>query len=78
VSQQAAEAESRPERVVRNRSQHASSLHRLDPDADEPRPACPESDCRPDAEFTVDEICVYTLEVYSLCDNPECFGRAWR
>jgi len=66
-----------PETFVRNRSQHASTLHRQDPDHDEPLPACPESTCRPDAEFTVVEIAGY-LPVYRLCQNPECFGSDWR
>lgn len=62
---------------VRNRSQYADTLHRLDPDADEPRPACPEADYRPDAEFTDVPLAAYRPH-YKLCGNPECFGGDWR
>jgi len=52
------------------------TLHPKDGDADQTRSL--RVNVPGDYEFTVDEICVYTLEVYSLCDNPECFGREWR
>ena len=61
---------------VRNRSQFADTLHRQDPNADEPRPACPEAEYREDAEFT--DVPVATYPTYDLCGNPECFGRDWR
>lgn len=64
-----------PEDDVRNRSQYADTLHRLDPD--EPRPACPEADYRPDAEFTDVPLAAYRPH-YTLCGNPECFGGDWR
>lgn len=65
------------DRAVRNRSYRAYTLHRQDPDAEEPLPACPEGDYRPDAEFTEVRIAVYRSH-YDLCQNPECFGRDWR
>lgn len=34
------------ETAVRNRSQFADTLHRQDPESDEPRPACPEGEYR--------------------------------
>ena len=61
---------------VRNRSQFADTLHRQDPNADEPLPACPEAEYREDAEFT--DVPVATYPTYDLCGNPECFGRDWR
>ncbi|KOX93405.1 hypothetical protein [Haloarcula rubripromontorii] len=66
-----------PEKGVRNRSQYADTLHRLDPDADEPQPACPEAEYRSDAEFTDVPIAAYRPH-YKLCGNPECFGGDWR
>jgi hypothetical protein len=73
-----ADTGSRPEvdTGVRNRSQYADTLHRQDPDADEPRPACPEGEYRTDAEFTDVPLAAYPTD--NLCDNPECFGREWR
>ena len=65
-----------PETGVRNRSQYADTLHRQDPDADEPRPACPEAEYREDAEFT--DVPVAAYPTYDLCGNPECFGGEWR
>ena len=61
---------------VRNRSQFADTLHRQDLNADEPHPACPETECREDAEFT--DVPVAAYPTYDLCGNPECFGREWR
>ncbi|EMA10926.1 hypothetical protein SAMN05443574_102139 [Haloarcula vallismortis] len=66
-----------PEKGVRNRSQYADTLHRLDQDADEPQPACPEAEYRSDAEFTDVPIAAYRPH-YKLCGNPECFGGDWR
>jgi hypothetical protein len=65
-----------PETGVRNRSQYADTLHRQDPDADDPRPACPEAD-RPGVEFT-DAPLAASRPTYGLCGNPECFGGDWR
>jgi len=60
-----------PEEVVRNRSQYAKTLHRPDPDADDPEPACP---CRgSEREFTTVPTAAYRGH-YSLCGYPECFG----
>ena len=61
-----------PEKGVRNRSQYADTLHRLDPDADELTPACPEADHRSDADSTEVPIAAYRPH-YKLCGNPECF-----
>jgi hypothetical protein len=66
-----------PETAIRNRSQYADTLHRQDPDADEPRPACPEADYRTECDFTDVPLAAYR-PVYDLCENPECFGREWR
>jgi len=75
VSQATPESRPLPETAVRNSSQFAASLHRIDPDADDPRPACPEGD-RPGADFT--EVPVTAYRTYDLCRNPECFGGDWR
>ena len=69
------EVRSLPDTAVRNCSQFAATLHRDDPEADEPRPACPEAD-RPGADFT--EVSVSAYRTYDLCRNPECFGGEWR
>jgi hypothetical protein len=66
-----------PERVVRNRSTYATQLHRLDPEAEDPRPACPESDYRTEAEWSEVPRAAYESH-YDLCGNPECFGGDWR
>lgn len=63
------------EMAARNRSQFATTLHRLDPAADEPRPACVESEYRDDAEFT--DVAIAAYPTYDLCSNPECFGEEW-
>ncbi|MFD1585510.1 hypothetical protein ACFR9U_00830 [Halorientalis brevis] len=60
-----------PETTVRNRSQYADTLHRIDSDHDEPFPACWEQNR--DGEFT-DVPTVAYLPHYNLCGNPECFG----
>jgi hypothetical protein len=76
VSQRAtSEPRAEVETAVRNRSQYADTLHRLDPDADEPEPACVEAEYRSDAEFT--DVPVAAYPHYSLCGNPECFGSEW-
>lgn len=61
--------------AVRNRSQFATTLHRPEEGVDEPQPACVESDCRDDAEFT--KVSVATHPTYDLCQNPSCFGSEW-
>jgi len=64
------------DRVVRNTSQFArSTLHRLDENADEPRPACPEAEIRDGDDFAEVEPGAYPT--YDRCQNPECFGEAW-
>jgi len=78
VSQRAtADAQIDTDRGVRNRSQYADTLHRQDPDSDDPRPACPEADYRSEADFTDVPIAAYRPH-YKLCGNPECFGGDWR
>ena len=72
---QAATPDDLPERVVRNRGQFATTLHRDDPASDDPQPACPEGD-RPGAEFT--DVRTDCYPTYDLCGNPECFGGEWR
>jgi len=72
---QAVTADSLPEQVVRNRSRYADTLHRQDPDADEPQPACPLQETA--KEFTTVKTAAYRSH-YGLCGNPECFGGDWR
>lgn len=60
-----------PEETVRCRSQYATTLHRADPDAEDPEPAC---ECRgSEREFTTVPTAAYRPH-YTLCGNPECFG----
>ena len=61
-----------PRSGVRNRSQYADTLHRQDPDADEPAPACPVC-YDEDAEYTRVQIAAYRPH-YDLCGYPQCFG----
>ena len=75
VSETAAPGKQLPEKTVRNRSTYAKKLHRPDPDADEPRPACPTR--RSDREYTEVPTVAYRPH-YTLCGNPECFGGDWR
>jgi hypothetical protein len=64
------------EQVVESRSRFTSTVHRPDPDADEPATACPESDIQ-DREFR--EVAFRAIASHrSLCQNPECFGGDWR
>jgi hypothetical protein len=44
--------ETLPESAVRNRSEYATTHHRLDPDSEVVSPACPEADYREDAGWT--------------------------
>jgi hypothetical protein len=60
---------------VRNRSRYSKTLHRPDPESDEPRPACPTRDS--EKEYTEVQAKHYRSH-YKLCGNPECFGREWR
>ena len=75
VSQAVPQGKELPETVVRNRSQYAKTLHRRDPDADEPRPACPTRESEHD--YTEVPTAAYRPH-YKLCQNPECFGGEWR
>lgn len=75
VSGTTASAEQLPEIAVRNRSQYAKTLHRADPDAEEPRPACPTRESEHD--YTEVPMTAYRPH-YKLCGNPECFGGEWR
>jgi len=75
MSRAVSEGSEIPEKGVRNRSQFADTLHRLDPEADEPQPACVESEYRDDAEFT--EVAVAAYPTYDRCQNPECWGEPW-
>ena len=60
-----------PEQTVRNRSQYADTLHRIDPESDDPHPACWEQNR--DGEFTTVPTVAYRPH-YEFCGNPECFG----
>lgn len=64
-----------PERVVRSRNKRATTLHRLDEDAEEPLPACPEGD-RDGCDWT--DVPSAAYRTYEPCRNPECFGGDWR
>lgn len=75
MSGTAVSADQLPEKAVRNRSTYANTLHRPDPDADEPRPACPTR--RSERDYTEVPTAAYRPH-YKLCGNPECFGGEWR
>ncbi|WP_229770509.1 hypothetical protein [Halorhabdus sp. CBA1104] len=65
-------ADADAEMAVRNRSQYADTLHRPDPDSDEPEPACPV--CYDDrADYTLVPVNAYRPH-YDLCGYPQCFG----
>ena len=64
--------ESDPETAVRKRSQYTQTLHRQDPDADEPAPAC-EGAYNERADYTEVSVAAYRPH-YSLCKKPDCFG----
>jgi hypothetical protein len=70
---QAASVSDLPETVVRNSGQYATTLHRLDDDAerDRPLPACHEAN-RDAADFIAVKSACYPT--YTLCGNRECFG----
>ena len=70
-------ADIRVDTVVEYRGQKASTVHRPDPDADEPRPACPEAYTHDQSDYReVDYSLVATHR--DLCQNPECFGSGIR
>jgi len=71
VSQSLTADDLRVEVAVRQRSQWATALHRPDPEADEPRPACQQARAR-SGEFR--EVRPGTHPTYDLCQNPACFG----
>ena len=63
-----------PDEGVRYRSENCRSIHRQDPDADEPEPACQLTN-RDGAECIPAEISrLLPFGRWSLCQNPECFG----
>lgn len=69
--------DSEVEEVVVPRSQYHRTMHRADPDSEEPRPACPQADVGGRERYrAVDRVAV--ASVYSECSNPECFGGDWR
>ena len=72
VSQVLQATEIRQDRVARKRSQYADRLHRPDPDAEEPRPACQQAEIAYDGEYR--EVAPGTHPTWGLCQNPECFG----
>ena len=58
---------------VRNRAEHSEVIHRPDPDADGPLPACGERGR--DAEFKTAHIpSLLPFARWSLCQNDDCFG----
>lgn len=58
---------------VRNRAEHSETIHRQDPDADDPCPACTERGR--DAEFKTAHIpSLLPFSRWSLCQNDACFG----
>jgi len=71
VSGTTASGDQLPEIAVRSRSQYAKTLHRRDPDAEDPRPACQVRE--PTKEYTDVPTAAYRPH-YKLCGNPECFG----
>ena len=74
---QAVEAEPEIEEVVEYRAKRASVVHRPDPDAEDPAPACPEDDAHDGREYR--EVALVAVATHRrLCQNPECFGGDWR
>ena len=62
-----------PTSGVRNRAEHSETIHRPDPDADGPLPACGERGR--DAEFKTAYIpSLLPFNRWSLCQNDACFG----
>lgn len=63
--------------VVEGRRQWTSTIHRLDPDADDPRPACPQADADDHDDYR--QVAFAAVASHrELCGNPECFGGDWR
>jgi hypothetical protein len=79
VSESAAAVEAELEigQVVESRSQWADEVHRPDPDADDPRPACPQADADDHDDYR--QVAYVAVASHrGLCNNPECFGGDWR
>ncbi|MFB6201910.1 MAG: hypothetical protein ABEI98_07850, partial [Halorhabdus sp.] len=65
MSQALQATEIRQERVARKRSQYADRLHRPDPDAEEPRPACQQAEIAYEGEYR--EVAPGTHPTWPLC-----------
>ena len=75
MSQALQATEIRAETGVVGRSQFSQSVHRPDPDAEEPRPACQEAGIEHAEEYR--EVSIAAVVPHrSPCQNPACFGAA--
>lgn len=77
MSRTAQTGETLPETAVRNPGTWADTLHRIDENADELRPACLEGDARPNVDWNDVQRVAYEGH-YGFCGNPECFRGDWR
>lgn len=73
VSQTASDV--RAEFGVVSRSQYADTVHRQDPAAEDPTPACGQATASERDDYRRAGIAVVTPH-YQPCQNPECFGPA--
>lgn len=64
--------------VVEYRSSDTEKVHRPDPDADEPRPACPQSGAARGQRGYRRVAFEIVRSHRELCQNPECYGSDWR
>jgi len=63
--------------VVEYRARRAGTVHRPDPDSEDPQPACPEATAHDDRAYR--EVALAAVASHrQLCGNPECFGGDWR
>ena len=76
MSQAVATADVDVEEVVVSRSQYNQRLHRPDPDADGPEPACVQADADRRGEWREASL-VSQRPHRRLCQNPGCFGGEW-
>lgn len=70
---QAVDVDARVDTVVEYRGQKGTTIHRPDPDSDEPRPACPEAHAHDQSDYREVEYALVATH-RDLCQNPECFG----
>jgi len=65
------------ETVVESRSRWGETIHRPDPESDEPQPACREKIAHGERGYR--EVALAKVVSHrELCGNPECFGGDWR